>query len=194
MRELLTGEAAGEASQMLTERTGGSDLAALETTATPDGDAWRLNGFKWFASNANGSAFVVLAKPEGARRRPRHRAVPRAVGAARRQPQRHPHPPAEGQAGHERRRLGRGRARRRRGVHAGPAGVGAVRPMASGAGDGRGQARMMEMTNGSRLGIAMMGLGCARRALVEALCYARTREAFGVGSPSSRLCSASWPS
>ena len=51
---------------MLTERTGGSDLAALETTATPDGDAWRLNGFKWFASNANGSAFVVLAKPDGA--------------------------------------------------------------------------------------------------------------------------------
>ena len=60
------GEMAGETSQMLTERTGGSDLAALETTATPDGDAWRLNGFKWFASNANGSAFVVLAKPVGA--------------------------------------------------------------------------------------------------------------------------------
>ena len=38
---------------------------------------------------------------------------------------------------------------------------------------------MMELTNGARLGIAMMGLGCARRALVESLCYARTREAFG---------------
>jgi hypothetical protein len=38
---------------------------------------------------------------------------------------------------------------------------------------------MMELTNGARLGIAMMGLGCARRALVEALCYARAREAFG---------------
>jgi hypothetical protein len=38
---------------------------------------------------------------------------------------------------------------------------------------------MMQMTNGARLGIAMMGLGCARRALVEALCYARTRHAFG---------------
>ena len=67
VRELFAaGEMAGEAAQMLTERTGGSDLAALETTATPDGDAWRLNGFKWFASNANGSAFVVLAKPLGA--------------------------------------------------------------------------------------------------------------------------------
>ena len=40
-------------------------------------------------------------------------------------------------------------------------------------------ARMMELTNGARLGIAMMGLGCARRALVESLCYAQSREAFG---------------
>jgi hypothetical protein len=47
------------------------------------------------------------------------------------------------------------------------------------AGDGRGLARMMELTNGARLGIAMMGLGCARRSLVESLCYAREREAFG---------------
>ena len=38
---------------------------------------------------------------------------------------------------------------------------------------------MMEMTNGARLGIAMMGLGCARRALVEAMCYARRAQAFG---------------
>ena len=38
---------------------------------------------------------------------------------------------------------------------------------------------MMELTNGARLGIAMMGLGCARRALVESLCYAQSREAFG---------------
>ena len=51
---------------MLTERTGGSDLGAMETTAAPDGDAWLLNGFKWFASNSNGEAFVVLAKPVGA--------------------------------------------------------------------------------------------------------------------------------
>src|SRR5262245_13597448 len=69
VREIFAiGDLSGEAAQMLTERTGGSDLAALETTATPDpgGDSWRLNGFKWFASNVNGSAFVVLAKPEGA--------------------------------------------------------------------------------------------------------------------------------
>ena len=38
---------------------------------------------------------------------------------------------------------------------------------------------MMELTNAARLGIAMMGLGNARRALVESLCYARQRRAFG---------------
>ncbi|MHB8438424.1 MAG: acyl-CoA dehydrogenase family protein, partial [Acidimicrobiales bacterium] len=63
---LKDGDLGGEAAQLFTERTGGSDLAAIETTATPDGDAWKLNGLKWFASNANGSVFVVLAKPEGA--------------------------------------------------------------------------------------------------------------------------------
>ena len=66
LAKFASGEWAGETIQSLTERTGGSDLAELETTATPDGDAWRLNGFKWFASNANGQAWVVLAKPEGA--------------------------------------------------------------------------------------------------------------------------------
>ena len=66
LAKFASGEWAGETAQLLTERTGGSDLGALETTATPSGDAWLLNGFKWFASNCNGEAFVVLAKPEGA--------------------------------------------------------------------------------------------------------------------------------
>jgi acyl-CoA dehydrogenase len=64
--KLASGEWAGKTAQLLTERTGGSDLGQIETTATPDGDAWRLNGFKWFASNCDGEAYVVLAKPEGA--------------------------------------------------------------------------------------------------------------------------------
>src|SRR5262249_57078086 len=60
------GDMSGETAQLVTEGTRGSDRAAMGTTARLDGDAWRLNGFKWFASNANGAAFVVLAKPEGA--------------------------------------------------------------------------------------------------------------------------------
>jgi len=37
----------------------------------------------------------------------------------------------------------------------------------------------MMLTNVARYGIAMMGVGCARRALAESLCYARVRHAWG---------------
>jgi acyl-CoA dehydrogenase len=182
VREIFAiGDLSGEAAQMLTERTGGSDLAALETTATPDpgGDSWRLNGFKWFASNVNGSAFVVLAKPEGA---------PDGIRGI-----------APFLVLWDRRDGGRNGVRIRRlkdklGTKAvasaevefvdaeafllAPSGT-EGEGTANAAGDGRGLARMMELTNGARLGIAMMGVGCARRALVEALCYARARDAFG---------------
>ena len=181
VRDLMTGEAlGGEASQMLTERTGGSDLAALETTAVRDGDSWRLSGFKWFASNANGSAFVVLAKPVGAADGVRG-VAPFLVLWERRDGTRN---------GVRIRRL-----KDKLGTKAvASAEVEFVEAEAfllapppkdgtpsdpTQAGDGRGLARMMEMTNASRLGIAMMGLGCARRSMVEALCYARAREAFG---------------
>jgi len=179
VRELFAaGEFAGEAAQMLTERTGGSDLAVLETTATPTGDSWQLNGFKWFASNANGSAFVVLAKPVGAPDGIRGIA-PFLVLRDRRDGTRN---------GMRIRRL-----KDKLGTKAVAsaevelvdaeafllAPSGSSRGGDSTAGDGRGLARMMELTNGARLGIAMMGLGCARRALVESLCYARAREAFG---------------
>jgi alkylation response protein AidB-like acyl-CoA dehydrogenase len=176
MEKFETGEWEGQTIQSLTERTGGSDLAELETTATPDGDAWRINGFKWFASNANGEAWVVLAKPEGAADSSRGIATFLVL--------------------RERRDGSRNGIRIRRlkdkmGTKAvasaevefadAEAFLLSGQPTEGGAGsaDGRGLARMMELTNGARLGIAMMGLGCARRALVEALCYARAREAFG---------------
>src|SRR6202020_3371324 len=66
LAKFASGEWEVETAQLLTERAGGSDLGALETTATRHGDAWLLNGFKWFASNCDGQVFVVLAKPEGA--------------------------------------------------------------------------------------------------------------------------------
>jgi alkylation response protein AidB-like acyl-CoA dehydrogenase len=172
-----SGEWAGETIQSLTERTGGSDLAELETTATPDGDAWRLNGFKWFASNANGEAWVVLAKPVGAPDSGRGIATFLVLRERR-----------DGTRNGLRIR----RLKEKLGTRAvasaevefddaeafllSGSGGGSGE---SGPGDGRGLARMMEMTNGARLGIAMMGLGCARRALVEAMCYARARVAFG---------------
>jgi alkylation response protein AidB-like acyl-CoA dehydrogenase len=190
VRDLFAvGGNSGEAAQMLTERTGGSDLAALETTATPAGDAWRLDGFKWFASNANGSAFVVLAKPEGAAdgvrgiapflvlwerrdgsrngvriRRLKDKLGTRAVASAE----------VEFVDAEAFLLAPSGRGDGEGGTESSTAGSteGTVA-------DGRGLARMMEMTNGARLGIGMMGLGCARRALVESLCYTQAREAFG---------------
>ena len=51
----------------MTEAKGGSDLgAAVETTAVPDGDRWKLTGEKYFASNAGADVAVVAARPQGA--------------------------------------------------------------------------------------------------------------------------------
>ncbi|WP_339155750.1 acyl-CoA dehydrogenase family protein [Actinomadura luteofluorescens] len=175
VRELFAaGEMSGEAAQMLTERSGGSDLGALESTASREGDAWRLNGFKWFASNAGGSAFVVLAKPEGAVDGVRGIA-PFLVLRERRDGSRN---------GVRIRRLKdklgtRSVASAEIEFTDAEAFLLAPASSAGEGGDGRGLARMMELTNGARLGISMMGLGCARRALVESLCYTRAREAFG---------------
>ncbi|GLZ08455.1 DNA alkylation response protein [Actinomadura sp. NBRC 104412] len=176
VRELFAaGEFSGEAAQMLTERSGGSDLGALESTASPDADgAWRLNGFKWFASNANGSAFVVLAKPEGAVDGVRGIA-PFLVLRDRRDGTRN---------GVRIRRLKdklgtRSVASAEIEFTDAEAFLLAPASTEGGAGDGKGLARMMELTNGARLAIAAMGLGCARRSLVESLCYTRAREAFG---------------
>jgi putative acyl-CoA dehydrogenase len=46
----------------LTERQGGSDVRANETTAHPAGDVWELEGHKWFCSAPQSDAFLVLAQ------------------------------------------------------------------------------------------------------------------------------------
>jgi len=190
VRELFAGgDNSGAAGQMFTERAGGSDLGALETTATHvSGDTWRLDGVKWFVSNVHAPAFVALAKIEGG---------------------------VDGVKGvmpflvlSERRDGGRNGIRIRRlkdklGTKSVPSGeveldgaeafllapppgdtlAGSAESGVSGRGGaGRGSsglAAMMRLTNGARLGIAMMGVGCARRALVESVCYTQAREAFG---------------
>ncbi len=206
VRELFaSGDMSGAAGQMFTERTGGSDLGSLETTATHvGGDTWRLDGLKWFVSNVHTPAFVALAKIDGGEdgvsgvapflvlterrdgsrngirvRRLKDKLGTRAV------------PSGEVElAGAEAFLLAPGasavdESRGAAGV-TGASGTGtasaateapaATGSVVSGAG---GMARMMRLTNGARLAIAMMGVGCARRALVEAVCYARTRDAFG---------------
>src|SRR5688572_27609432 len=45
----------------MTEPSGGSDLAALKTTAVRDGDDWILNGSKTFITNGYSADLVVIA-------------------------------------------------------------------------------------------------------------------------------------
>lgn len=175
LSRIESGEWVGGTGQFFTERTGGSDLGGLETTATPNGDSWLLNGFKWFSSNLDGEAFVVLAKPSGAQDGVKGN-TPFLVLKHRR----------DGSRNTMRIR----QLKDKLGTHAvasgevefvdaeafmlsGPASEGDGSPS-----DGRGMARLMAMTNVARLGVALMGLGCARRALVESICYATARNSW----------------
>src|SRR6201993_995456 len=175
LAKFASGEWAGETAQLLTERTGGSDLGALETTATRCGDAWLLNGFKWFASNCAGEAFVVLAKPEGAPDstrgvanflvlRPRRDGSRNGVRVRRLKDKLGTRSVASGEVEF---------------VDAEAFLLSGEPSAEAGPSDGKGLGRMMELTNAARLGSALFGLGNARRALVESLCYARQRRAFG---------------
>ncbi len=173
--KFASGEWEGETAQMFTERTGGSDLGAMETTATPHGDAWLLNGFKWFASNCAGEVAIVLAKPVGAPDSSRGVATFLVLRTRR-----------DGSRNGIRIR----RLKDKLGTRSVASGevefVDAEAFLLSGepsgdAGpsDGKSLGRMMELTNSARLGTALFGLGVARRALVESLCYTRRRAAFG---------------
>src|SRR6201997_122539 len=179
LAKFASGEWAGETAQLLTERSGGSDLGALETTARraagEDGQAWILNGFKWFASNCAGEAFVVLAKPEGAPDSTRGVANFLVLRTRR-----------DGSRNGVRVR----RLKDKLGTRSVASGevefvnaeaflLSGEASAEAGPSDGKGLGRMMELTNAARLGIALFGLGNARRALVESLCYARQRRAFG---------------
>jgi len=166
-----------DGAMFLTERDGGSDLgAATKTTATHvDGDLWVLNGFKWFCSNVDAQAIATLARPEGAADgvggislfvvpRVRRDGKPNGV---------HVH-----------------RLKDKLGTKAVPTGevdfVDAEAYLLAGgaqsrdaATDGKGMGRMMGgMVQGSRLGVAFMGLGIARRSFLESAIYAAHRRAF----------------
>jgi putative acyl-CoA dehydrogenase len=50
----------------MTEKQGGSDLRAVATVATRDGDGWRLTGHKWFCSAPMSDGFFTLARTDDA--------------------------------------------------------------------------------------------------------------------------------
>ena len=167
-----------DGSMFLTERDGGSDLGrTVHCVARDIGDGRVLiSGEKWFCSNIDGEAIVLLARPEGG---------------------------SEGSAGiglylvpshledGTPNRFTKRRLKLKLGTRSVPTGevelndaLGyALRPKRSDGGsdssDLGGLNRMMEMVNGSRFGVAMMGLGIARRSFLEAAVWAHHREAKG---------------
>jgi acyl-CoA dehydrogenase len=44
----------------MTEPQGGADALVLQASAVRDGDEWRINGEKWFASNARFASFYII--------------------------------------------------------------------------------------------------------------------------------------
>ena len=175
----LDPEEAWEGGMFLTERQGGSDVGANTTRAVPDGDEWRLFGDKHFCSNVDAEVFIVLARPDGAPDGARGLStfiVPRLL------------PDGSANAFHIKRlkpKLGTvgvptaevtltgARAWMARGARAGETAD------SEHGGPGGGLSRMMEMVNGSRFGVAIMGLGIHRRSFLEAAIYAARREQWG---------------
>jgi acyl-CoA dehydrogenase len=66
--KMLSGDVAAmwKGTQFMTERSGGSDVGAIETTARCEDGTWRLYGDKWFCSHADADVALLLARPEGA--------------------------------------------------------------------------------------------------------------------------------
>ena len=164
---------AWDGAMFMTEIRGGSDLASSETVATQKNGAWVLNGSKWFCSNVDAHAIATLARPEGAE--PGLRGLALFLVLSER---------ADG----TRNGIRVKRLKDKLGTKSVPtAEIDFVdaeayimsSPRADGGSEARGLNRMMSMVNGSRLGVATMGLGIMRRSLLEAAIYAAHRTAFG---------------
>ena len=160
--------AAQSAGTWATEHHGGSDVGATTTVARADRDGWRLDGLKWFTSNAGSGMALATARPEGA---------------------------ADGGAGlgcylvpDTTRDAARNAWRVRRlkdklGTRGLPTGEielnGAWAEEVAAPPDGL--KTMMEALAYSRIHNAVAGCAVQRRAFLEALCWASHRDAFGHG-------------
>src|ERR1700694_3023744 len=166
--KMLSGEIATmwKGTQFMTERAGGSDVGAIETTARCEDGEWRLYGDKWVCSHADADVALLFARPEGAAAGTRGLALfalPRRLKDGRRNAYR---------IVRLKDKLG-------------------TRSMASGeillegalaylVGDAeRGLKQMMEQVNLSRLSHGVRAAAMMRRCVNEAMVCARTRIAFG---------------
>jgi acyl-CoA dehydrogenase len=152
--------------QFMTERSGGSDVGAIETTARCEDGVWRLYGDKWFCSHADADVALLLARPEGAGRGTQGLALfalPRRLKDGRRNAYRIV------------------RLKDKLGTRSMASGEilleGAVAYLVGDA--DRGLKQMMEQVNLSRLSHGVRAAAMMRRCVNEALTCARTRMAFG---------------
>jgi alkylation response protein AidB-like acyl-CoA dehydrogenase len=162
-----------DGAMFMTEIRGGSDLATSECTARQENGNWLINGSKWFCSNADARAIATLARPEGAD--PGLKGLALFLVPATR---------SDGTRNNIRIK----RLKDKLGTRSVPtAEIDLVdaeayimsNPKAGGDSEARGLNRMMSMVNGSRLGVATMGLGIMRRSFLESAIYAAHRIAFG---------------
>ena len=152
--------------QFMTERAGGSDVGAIETTARCEDGVWRLHGDKWFCSHADADVALLLARPEGALGGTRGLALfalPRRLKDGRRNAYRIV------------------RLKDKLGTRSMASGEivleGAVAYLVGDA--DRGFKQMMEQVNLSRLSHGVRASAMMRRCVNEAFVCARTRVAFG---------------
>src|SRR6195256_3068610 len=152
--------------QFMTERAGGSDVGAIETTARCEDGVWRLFGDKWFCSHADADVALLLARPEGAPDGTRGLALfalPRRLKDGRRNAYRIV------------------RLKDKLGTRSMASGEilleGAVAYLVGEA--ERGLTQMMEQVNLSRLSHGVRAAAMMRRCVNEAMICARTRVAFG---------------
>ena len=164
------------AAMFMTEKAGGSDVGANETTAVRDGDNWRLHGEKWFCSNPTADLILVLARPQGAAAGTRGLGlflVPRVL------------PDGVDNLGvnadPRRNALVMHRLKNKFGNRAlASAEIGLRGAFAWQVGDlDRGMKQMLDMVNATRVGIVTACAGAMRRAVHESLEHARQRRTFG---------------
>jgi len=153
-----------QGAMFMTEKTGGSDLARVETRAEPDGQAWRLHGQKWFCSNVDAGLILTIARTS---EEPGTRGLSLFLV------------PAEVDGARNAFRIER--LKDKLGVTSMPTGEveydGALGWLVEEPGQGIRAAA--ELFNLSRIYNAVASVAGAKRALREALAWTREREAFG---------------
>ncbi len=149
----------------LTEPDCGTDLQAIRTRATRDGDDYVIDGNKmWITNSVEGDILAVLVKTDPDTDPP-HRGMSLIL--------------SEGGQGFEAKKLGK---LGYRGIDTGELRFDGVRVPASnliGTEEGRGLQQILSGLELGRVNVAARGVGVARACLDESVAYAQTRKTFG---------------